>query len=102
MINYYVKEYVAVCDYLKKLNSKITLDYFIVKKEELIELLNKNKFDSAQHKLKIWKLLRWIDTDQDRLTKRIYEPEAKKYVPYIKIYRQVYITLKELSETNEV
>lgn len=99
MIDYYIREYIAICDYLNKINAKSTLEHLIVKKDFLVELLDKNKFDTAQNKLKIWKRLHWIDSDQDRLTKRIYDPEAKKYVAYIKIYKQVYDVLKDLENS---
>ena len=81
MLNLLIKEYLAVCEYLLEVvtrnrESKDTLPMvrkgsLLVEKEALIDLLNKNKYETATNKLKYWKDLAWIDAEEKRLTKRI-------------------------------
>lgn len=97
MLNNYIKEFVAITEFLEKNDNKKTLKYIISEKPEVIRLLDKNKYDTAQNKLKIWKALNWIDADEDHVTKKVYFKEDNKYKRCIKIYLQVYKTLKEFN-----
>lgn len=96
MLTNYIKEFIAISEYLVKNGYKKTLNFVIISKKDLEPLLDKNKFDTSQKKLQIWKGLNWIDTEDGRVTKRIYSKEEGKYIPSVKIRLQVYETLRSL------
>lgn len=93
VIDVYVKEFVGIINHLKKQGYKPYKGYFIIEKDTLKELLNHNKYEMPEAKLKTWKALHWIDTDQNRLTKRV----AQKVV--IKMDNSVYSELNRLIST---
>lgn len=96
MLDFYAKEYVAIGKYLQK-NQRIHKGYVLVEKKKLEGLLDKNRYDSAVHKLHIWKVLKWIDTDADgRLTKRIYDKKTGTYKPYVKMSVEIVEQLNQL------
>lgn len=99
MIQIYIKEFIEVISYLLK-NEKAfeNKGYIVVSKNDLEVLLGHNKFDTEKNKLKIWKLLNWISTDEGRLTKRIYDKESGQYKPYIKVDQATFETLKKLQK----
>lgn len=97
MLGILVKEFIAVCEFLEKDPSRIYKGYLIIPKEELETLLNKNRYETADNKLKNWKTLKWIDAEEKRLTRRIYDSSRKRYVPYVKIDRALYHRMRELS-----
>lgn len=95
MIMKYILEYVAICDYLVKNQVKKRRGYLVVDREALETMLNKNRFEPAKDKLRTWKQMNWIATDEERLTKRIYQDG--KYVPMVFICEKVYLELKRLN-----
>lgn len=100
MLNVYAKEFIGIATYLlkKELPRK---GYILVEKPLLEKLLNKNAFDTAHNKLKIWKALKWIDADKDRrVTKRVYVGEENKYKPYVKMDMAVLEVLKEVCKSS--
>ena len=99
MLNILIKEFIAVCDYLIKKNTRIHKGYILIGKDSVSELLDKNHYDTALNKLKYWKELGWIDAEEKRLTKRIYDGESGQYIPYVKINVSRYECMKKLSET---
>jgi len=94
LLETYAKEFLAIADYCMKKNEKKTLDYLIVDKEKVIDLLDHNKYDTATNKLKIWKGLQWIDTDDKKLTKRRYDKGSGTYKTCVYMKLKVYETLK--------
>lgn len=83
MLETYIREFVAIGNFLLKYGT-VKKGYILIEKSELETMLNKNKYDTSANKLKIWKNLRWIDTEADRrVTKRVYEDG--QYRPFIKI-----------------
>lgn len=100
LVDMYIEEFIAICDFLRKSQIKAAKGFYIINKKDLEELLNKNKYNTSQDKLKIWKRLNWIETDQDRLTKRIYNTNTGKYDSCIKISIMIYETLKLLKEVD--
>ena len=88
-------EFMAICDYLKKHQVKCKKGYFIVDRQELEAMLDKNKYEPSKEKLQTWKRLNWIATDEDRLTKRFYQDG--KYEAKIFICEQVYEELKRIN-----
>ena len=98
MIDIYIKEFYAISKHLLENKEKAitTKKHIIVKKEVLINLLNQNMYEIASNKLKYWKKLNWIDTDEDRITKRV--TIDKKIVAAIKIYLSVVEAIKEITE----
>lgn len=105
MLNLLIKEYLAVCEYLLEVvtrnrESKDTLPMerkgsLLVEKEALIDLLNKNKYETATNKLKYWKDLAWIDAEEKRLTKRICI--NNQYRPLVVINIQRYECIRNLN-----
>lgn len=96
MLEIYAKEFVGIGVYLQK-KEKPYKGYILVEKPQLEQLLDKNRFDTAGNKLRIWKALKWIDTDKDRrLTKRVYVREEKRYKPYVKMDVAVFELLRKL------
>ena len=67
----------------------------LVEKEALIDLLNKNKYETATNKLKYWKDLAWIDAEEKRLTKRICI--NNQYRPLVVINIQRYECIRNLN-----
>lgn len=85
MLEIYAKEFVGVGSFLK-VNGRTHKGYILVEKAKLEEMLDKNKYDTASGKLRIWKALKWIDTEADgRLTKRVYDSESGSYRPFVKM-----------------
>ena len=89
VIDIYAKEFVAIIKHLEGQGYKPYRGYFVVEKPVLQELLNHNKYEMPDSKLKTGKALNWIDTDKDRLTKRV----ANKAV--IKLDIRVFEELKK-------
>lgn len=89
MIDVYAKEFIGIVKHLEKQGYKPCKGYFIVEKPVIKELLAHNKYEMPDSKLKTWKALNWIDTDKDRLTKRV----ANKAV--IKLDIRVFEELKK-------
>lgn len=66
----------------------------LVPRKLLDKLLEKNKYETVDNKLRVWKQLHWIDTDPDRYTKKVSYDGAR--IRVIKIDIQVSKTLAEL------
>lgn len=95
MLEVYAEEFVKLTAFLlKKEDVKKITGFILIKKSKLAEYLDKNAYETVQNKIKTWKLLNWIDTDEGRLTKRMLE--GNKQVTYIKIDLKVYEKLAEL------
>lgn len=91
----YILEYIAICDFLCKEGTLKRKRGFLIVDRQIIEsMLNMNKFEPAKDKLKVWKQLNWIATDEDRLTKRIYQDG--KYVSMVFIDEKVYKEMKRI------
>lgn len=73
MIETYVSEFLAIVSHLKKReNACIKGNFLIIDKPQLAALLDKNKYETAENKLLVWRGLKWIDADSDnRLTKKV-------------------------------
>lgn len=92
----YIQEFVGIGDYLKTIHCQ-KKEFLIISKKELVPLLDRNKYDTPNSKLKIWKALNWIDAGTDRVTKRIYDQATGTYIPSVKLYISVHETLKLLN-----
>lgn len=92
----YTREFLLICDHLKQAKTTEKKGYLIVEKAIVEALMNQNAYDTAANKLKIWKALHWIDTDEDRVTRRVHI--AGSYITAVKIDLAVYRVLKDLSE----
>lgn len=85
MLEIYAREFCGIGRYLKQ-NNELRKGYILVEKKDLEIMLNKNRYDTAANKLRVWKKLKWIDTEADRrLTKRVYDGASGKYKPYVKM-----------------
>lgn len=96
MLEALAKEYTAVCAHLVKTDCRQKRNYLIVEKAALEAMLDRNKYETASNKLKLWKRLHWIDADEDRLTKRVYDKEKGGYASCVKLNLGVYDALKSL------
>lgn len=103
MLHLLIKEYLAVCEYLMLLEArKQALDTLpalrkgnlLVDKGMLMELLDRNKYETASNKLKFWKELAWIDAEENRLTRRVYWNKSYKALIVINVSR--YECIREL------
>lgn len=98
MLDIYAREFVAIGNFLQS-KCDYKDGHILVDRDELKDMMNRNRYDTAENKLKMWKSLRWITPeDERRVTKRVYVPEQKKYVPKVAINLQVLATLKMLQE----
>lgn len=95
MITTLLKEYIAICDHLIKLQVKHKRGCYIIERALLDKMLDRNKYLPAKEKLQIWKRLNWIKTDEERLTKRFYQDG--KYKAMVFICEDVYQELKRLN-----
>ncbi len=98
MIELYAKEFVAIGRYLER-QGKVRKGYALIEKSSLEVLLDRNHYDTSNNKLKIWKALKWIDTEADgRLTKRVYDGSDHRYRPYVKLNMAVLEQLEKLQK----
>ncbi len=99
MINLYIQEFIAITRWLERTENTIVRGNFIyVNKTNLIKMLEKNNYETAQNKLKVWRDLHWIETDPNRLTSRIRINGKIKTL--VKINVKIYKTLVELMPKN--
>jgi len=96
----YIKEFIAICTHLESESCPVKNGFFRIKRDDLEPMLNKNHFEPAQKKLKTWKALNWISTEERGFTKKIYDGETKKYYPHVLISVTVYQALQELARVN--
>jgi len=67
MLTDYVMEFLAVVAFLHGRDGAMLRDgHLFVKKEALLRLLDKNRYDTAMNKLTVWRGLQWIDCDRER------------------------------------
>ena len=90
-----IKEYIAICDYLLRMDELRNRGYIVISKNELVHLLKKNNYESPDNKLRYWKKLGWIRTESGRLTCRV---QGKRM---IKIVFKVYETMKKLNRLTD-
>lgn len=95
----YVLEFVAICNFLSKQEIRRKKGYMIVDRKVIEDMMNQNKYELAKDKLKVWKKLNWIATDEERLTKR-YRLNGK-YVAMIFIDEKVFQELRRLNRLGD-
>lgn len=97
MLDIYVKEFISIVDYLQKQDGcLIKGDYLIADKKAVEQLMNRNNFEKAANKLFIWKELRWIETSENKITKRVRNGE--ELISAICINMSVHKQLKSLKK----
>lgn len=95
MIRHYADEFVGIGNYLEK-KGTVYKGYILVEKPELADMMRRNNFDTVENKLKIWKALKWIDTEGRYLTKRVRDSETGGYKRYIKMDISILEQLRQL------
>ena len=95
MIQVYAKEFINICRYLERIGCEKRGGRFYVEKGQLQELLERNNYERAQIKLKIWKELKWLVADEGHMTKRIYVGQGKYQRIYV-IDVGIYQSIKQL------
>lgn len=97
MLNLLIQEYIGICGFLEKCQERKTGNrYFKVRREVMEELFNKNPYETAEQKLRYWKMLGWISAEERRCTRRVYDRETKHYYPYVMIHVQIYRCIRDL------
>lgn len=98
MIATYAREFVAIGKFLRE-HGTCKGEHILVDKDVLKEMMNRNRYDTADNKLKIWKALHWITPeDGRRMTKRVYNPDTGRYDPKIAMDLEVLDMLEQLQE----
>lgn len=95
MIRLYVDEFVGIGNFLEKTGT-VYKGYILIEKPQLVDMLRRNNFDAAENKLRIWKALKWIDTEGRYLTKRVKDGETGSYKRYIKLNVSVLEQLRRI------
>lgn len=85
-----IKEFRGICEYLISKEYPQYRGYILIEKDQLCGLLDKNNYELADNKLRFWKQLHWIQTENGRLTCRV---RGKRM---IKISIEVFEGLKKL------
>lgn len=99
MLQMMIREFIAICDYLEKSNAKKSKGYLIIERSALEQLLDKNKYLLSLEKLKYWRKMKWIDADDEHMTKKVCIDGKRKRC--MKICIPVYKTMKELTESGK-
>lgn len=99
LLNNLIKEYILIVEALKKnfANEIIYKDDKLLLDKEIFEkMLSKKDFLSVNEKKKLWRDLRWISCDKDRLryTKKVYIDGV--FYRKVAIELLPYLTIKEL------
>lgn len=67
----YTKEFVAICSHLERTHpEQSTHTSLFVPQKQLLELLDRNKYEEGQTKLAIWRNLQWIDCEPGRFNRK--------------------------------
>ncbi len=98
MLEVYIREFIAVGRFLEGHGAALHRGFLLTDRGRLEKLLGRNAFDTTANKLRIWKNLKWIDTDKDHLTKKVYDGADKKYRRYVKMDMAVLDQMQRLSE----
>lgn len=99
MLTIIIREFLAICEYLKKIGAKTVKGYFVVERTELEILLDKNKYLPSLEKLKCWKALNWIDADENQTTRKVCVDGVRKRC--VKLDIGVYEMMRELSKRTQ-
>lgn len=102
MIRVYIKEFLNICHYLKEHNCKKKKNCYQVEKSLLERLLKQNNFERPAEKLKIWKALHWLQTDEGHLTKRAYDKNSRKYQRVYALDIAVYHALQQFDSNENI
>jgi len=97
MIEIYVREFLEITKHLSRDKGKKKGDFLLVEKDLVAELLNRNLYQTADAKLRYWRMLGWTDTDQNRVTRRAHDENGKPIL-VIKINLKIYQTLIKIEE----
>jgi hypothetical protein len=101
MFPLYLKEFMAICNHLESTSCPAAKGYFRIKRSDIEILLDKNRYETSQNKLKAWKALNWISAEERRVTKRIYDGKSKKYLSFVLVDITVYQALKQLASPDQ-
>lgn len=96
MIRVYSKEFLTICRYLEQHECRKKGNCYQVERELLENLLQQNNFERPKEKLKIWKALHWLQTDEGHLTVRVYDRASGKYQRVYALDISVYCVLQQL------
>ena len=93
----YIKDFINIFEFIerKKLGIlNLKTQELSIKKDDLIKMLEVNKYATADEKLRVWRALNFIKSDEDRFTKII--KENGKAIRVISLNFGVYKDIKSL------
>lgn len=95
----YTKEFVAICSYLERsYPAQSTNASLFIEQKQLVELLDKNKYEESQTKLAIWRNLHWIDCEPGRFNRKTKVNGRQCRMVHLR--RSVYEQLRAFSDGN--
>lgn len=94
-IKTYMREYCKIVSLLLENEKGIlkTNNLYAVDKDIVVKLLSQYKYDLVNNKLKIWRTLKWIQTDKNRFTKNVRVPHSNSFKRMIIIDLNIYYFL---------
>jgi len=81
-LNLYAKELVDVVNYLMKKGSFVfsrDRRYIYLNNEFIRDMLTKREYDTAENKLHMWRELKWLIADDEKLVKRVRIDDERVY-----------------------
>ncbi|ELC8371477.1 hypothetical protein JJB67_16395 [Clostridium perfringens] len=81
-LNLYAKELVDVVNYLMKKGSFVfsrDRRYIYLNNEFIRDMLTKREYDTAENKLYMWRELKWLIADDEKLVKRVRIDDERVY-----------------------
>ncbi|MFY8261234.1 TcpK family conjugal transfer DNA-binding protein [Clostridium perfringens] len=81
-LNLYAKELVDVVNYLMKKGSFVfsrDRRYIYLNNEFIRDMLTKREYDTTENKLHMWRELKWLIADDEKLVKRVRIDDERVY-----------------------
>ncbi|XZI81335.1 hypothetical protein ACSXEL_16495 (plasmid) [Clostridium perfringens] len=81
-LNLYAKELVDVVNYLMKKGSFVfsrDRRYIYLNNEFIRDMLTKREYDTVENKLHMWRELKWLIADDEKLVKRVRIDDERVY-----------------------
>lgn len=93
----YIKDFYKIFEYIKNENLgeiNIKNNEIYIKKSEIQKLLEVNKYDTVDNKLKMWRVLNFINCTEGRYTKKIRKD--KKIITMVALNIEAYDNLRNV------
>lgn len=93
----YIKDFYKIFEYIQNKNLgeiNVKNNEIYIKKSEIQKLLEVNKYDTADNKLKVWRVLNFINCTEGRYTKKI--KKDKKVITMVALNIEAYDNLRSV------